>query len=238
MDGSLYFIKGMPEKIITECTTYCASNGAITTLDEDGRTMAFAQSRRMAASGLRVIALGYGPQLGHLTFAGLIGMEDPPRDGVAESVRKLRHGGVKCLMITGDAKETAVAIAQRCGIIGPVPSLLEPYVESENGRVNHTNGLQDLLLKRQPSTDTLDTDDESGFGGGIALTDVELGDGGGTSEAMSGTEIDDISLDNLAACINGVRVFYRVSPRHKLAIVRACKNKLILYFVKNMQSLT
>ena len=230
MDGSLYFVKGMPEKIITECTTYCASNGAITYLDEDSRTIAFTQSRMMAASGLRVIALGYGPQLGQLTFAGLVGMEDPPRDGVAESVRKLRHGGVKCLMITGDAKETAMAIAKRCGIVGPLPSL-ESH-DNESGHGDHrSNGLQDLLLKKLPSTDTLESDDDSGFVigggcvGGVSMADVELGSSsnGSSSEAMSGTEIDDISIDHLAACINGIRVFYRVSPRHKLAIVRACK---------------
>lgn len=235
MDGSLYFIKGMPEKIITECTTYCTSTGAITSLDEDSRTMAFAQSRRMAASGLRVIALGYGPQLGHLTFAGLIGMEDPPRDGVAESVRKMRQGGVKCLMITGDAKETAMAIAKRCGIVGPVPSL-DPHYGELDSHDNHANGLHDLLLKKLPSTDTLDGDDDSVFaiGGssrGITMADVELGSSSnGMSEAMSGTEIDDISLENLAACINDIRVFYRVSPRHKLAIVRACKFMYIYIF--------
>jgi P-type Ca2+ transporter type 2C len=216
MDGSLYFIKGMPEKIISECATYCASTGAITKLDEDSRTMAFAQSRRMAASGLRVIALGYGPQLGHLTFAGLIGMEDPPRDGVADSVRKLRHGGIKCLMITGDAKETAMAIAKRCSIVGPIP--MEQH-DGESGHICNSNGLQHQLLKNVPSSDTLDEDD-SVFGmGDVPMTDVELASG--SSEAMSGSEIDEISIENLAACINGIRVFYRVSPRHKLAIVRA-----------------
>ena len=227
MDGSLYFIKGMPEKVISECTTYCASNGAIIDLDEDSRTMAFAQSRRMAASGLRVIALGYGPEMGRLTFAGLVGMEDPPRDGVADSVRKLRSGGVKCLMITGDAKETATAIAKRCGILGSLSTIEQQ--DSESRPDNNSNGLEDLLLKKLAPTDNLDCDDDSVFVG-VPMTDVELGNG--SSEVMSGAEIDDISMENLAACINGIRVFYRVSPRHKLAIVRACKSiPMFSYFI-------
>ena len=51
----------------------------------------------MAASGLRVLAMAYGPALDDLTFAGVVGMEDPPREGVPEIVRKLRRGGVKVM---------------------------------------------------------------------------------------------------------------------------------------------
>jgi magnesium-transporting ATPase (P-type) len=228
-DGSLYFVKGMPEKVISECTTFCNSKGVLINLDEDSRTIAFAQSRRMAASGLRVIALGYGPILGQLTFAGLIGMEDPPRDGVAESVRQLREGGVKCLMITGDAKETAIAIAKRCGIVGGIVNTTDSsnVTKSEITMDNSTNRLNSL--RKLQSQDTLSGDDDSM--NGLLLSEIELGSNGGnsSSEAMSGTEIDDISSENFASCINGIRVFYRVSPRHKLAIVRACKYNYILY---------
>jgi magnesium-transporting ATPase (P-type) len=226
MDGSLYFVKGMPERVIAECTTYYNSSGIINQLDEDSRTVAFSQSRRMAASGLRVIALAYGPVLGQLTFAGLIGMEDPPRDGVADSVRQLRQGGVKCLMITGDAKETAMAIAKRCGLLGELSTITE--IGNVSGHESSNTGLHDLLLKKMPSSDTLNGDDDSMYGlSGLSMTDVEFGSGSG--EAMSGSEIDDISIENLAACINGIRVFYRVSPRHKLAIVRACKFDRFLF---------
>jgi magnesium-transporting ATPase (P-type) len=228
-DGSLYFVKGMPEKVISECTTFCSSNGAIIDLDEDSRTIAFAQSRRMAASGLRVIALGYGPILGQLTFAGLIGMEDPPRDGVADSVRQLREGGVKCLMITGDAKETAIAIAKRCGIVGGLTSTVPDKITNTDVEMdNSSNGLNEL--RRLQSQDTFSGDEESMHG--LLLSEIELGSNGSSSssEAMSGTEIDEISIENLASCINGIRVFYRVSPRHKLAIVRACMYKRYTFF--------
>jgi P-type Ca2+ transporter type 2C len=208
LDGSLYFVKGMPEIVLGECTTFCTSNGSDMKLDEEGRTMALFQSRRMASSGLRVIALAYGAVLGQLTFAGFVGMEDPPRDGVADAVRQLRQGGVKCLMITGDAKETALAIAKRCGILGGLPRQpIEgvPEISPESS----SSGLHDLLLRTLPSSDALDEE---------SLIDVEFGSSG---EAMSGSEIDEISAENFSACVNGIRVFYRVSPRHKLTIVRA-----------------
>ncbi|KAL2291022.1 hypothetical protein FJTKL_14907 [Diaporthe vaccinii] len=51
-----------------------------------------------------------------LTFAGLVGMSDPPRPGVARSIRRLMRGGVKVIMITGDAETTAVAIGKQLGM--------------------------------------------------------------------------------------------------------------------------
>ncbi|KAL8738755.1 MAG: hypothetical protein Q9181_000510 [Wetmoreana brouardii] len=51
-----------------------------------------------------------------LTFAGIVGMNDPPRKGVEKSIRRLVSGGVKVIMITGDAETTAVAIARKLGM--------------------------------------------------------------------------------------------------------------------------
>ena len=65
-----------------------------------------------------VYSLAYGPSLSTLTFAGIVGLEDPPREGVVESINHLEKGGVQVIMVTGDSKETAIAIAKRCGILG------------------------------------------------------------------------------------------------------------------------
>lgn len=107
LDGSLYFVKGMPEKVISECSSFFGGNGLPIRLNDDHRAHALSHSRRLAASGLRVIAVAYGTSLGQLVFAGLVGMEDPPREGVEHSVQQLRKGGVKCFMISGDSKETS-----------------------------------------------------------------------------------------------------------------------------------
>jgi Ca2+-transporting ATPase len=186
-DGSLYFVKGMPESVLGECLSHISADGSTVELTEDGKTKALSQSRRMAASGLRVLAFAYGPSLDDLIFAGLVGMEDPPRVGVADSVRQLRRGGVKVIMLTGDSKETALVIAKRCGIYGD---------EMDGGAY---------------SLGPDDTDHSSG------MEDVELG----TSLALSGEELDSIPPNLLADSIVGVRIFYRVVPRHKLQLVRA-----------------
>lgn len=57
-----------------------------------------------------------------LTFAGLVGMSDPPRPGVGRSIRRLMRGGVKVIMITGDAETTALAIGKQLGMNIAVPS--------------------------------------------------------------------------------------------------------------------
>lgn len=196
VDGGLYFVKGMPEMVLGECAGYVAQDGSAVPLTEDDRTLLLTVSRRMAASGLRVLGLAFGVNLGNLTFCGLIGMEDPPRDGVADCVRTLRRGGVKVLMVTGDSKETALAIASRCGILG------DDFEGSSFG---------DLLLNDESATSPLTSSD-----------DLEMG---GASEALSGSEIDAIPTHSLPDSISGVKVFYRVVPRHKLAIVRALQQK-------------
>lgn len=132
-DGALYFVKGMPEAILGECQSHIAADSSATTFTEKGRRRVLSQSRRMASSGLRVLAMAYGPSLDDLTFAGLVGMEDPPREGVPEAVLNLQQSGVRVMMLTGDSKETALAIGKRCGIIGPKQAALEMQNESDIG---------------------------------------------------------------------------------------------------------
>lgn len=57
-----------------------------------------------------------------LAFAGLVGMSDPPRPGVGRSIRRLMRGGVKVIMITGDAETTALAIGKQLGMNVAIPS--------------------------------------------------------------------------------------------------------------------
>ena len=57
-----------------------------------------------------MIGFAFGPSPNALVFAGLVGMMDPPREGVKEAIQVLRGSGVSVKMVTGDAQETAVAI--------------------------------------------------------------------------------------------------------------------------------
>jgi len=239
INNNLYFVKGMPESILSECTTFVGPDGSLVLLHEDEKSLVLSRCRRMAATGLRCLAMAYGISLEQLTFAGIVGMEDPPRDGVAESVRKLRTGGVRVLMVTGDAKETALAIARRCGIVGPadgggyLPALSKHPMESNyhgNGNGNGNRNGKELLRSLSGSSDSVESFGRDSPGGkaaavGIAasssdhynLRDAELG----ASVSLSGADLDAIPAQNLADSIIDIKVFYRVAPRHKLAIIRA-----------------
>lgn len=67
-------------------------------------------SHQAVLLSLTVLALASGPELGRLTFLGLVGIIDPPRAGVKEAVQVLSESGVSVKMVTGDALETALAI--------------------------------------------------------------------------------------------------------------------------------
>ncbi|KIW62864.1 hypothetical protein PV04_09756 [Phialophora macrospora] len=144
------YVKGSLEQILSRSDTYLTKDGREVVLDERGRKEANAAAQAMAEEGLRVIAFASGvlrnqtrhssrsstPGLGAkktseqqadaftgLCFAGLVGMNDPPRKDVNRSIRRLMNGGVKVIMITGDAETTAVAIAKNLGMpINPASS--------------------------------------------------------------------------------------------------------------------
>ncbi|NXO76621.1 AT2C2 ATPase, partial [Sitta europaea] len=111
----IYFMKGAFEEVIQHCTLY-NSGGISLSLTPQQKALYQQEERRMGSSGLRVLALASGPQLGQLTFLGLVGIIDPPRAGVREAVQALFESGVSVKMVTGDALETAVAIGQNIGL--------------------------------------------------------------------------------------------------------------------------
>uniref|UniRef100_A0A670ZU77 Calcium-transporting ATPase n=1 Tax=Pseudonaja textilis TaxID=8673 RepID=A0A670ZU77_PSETE len=103
------FMKGAYEEVIQYCTTY-NNKGNSLPLNQQQRDHYQQEKASMGSAGLRVLALASGPELGQLSFLGLVGIIDPPRTGVKEAVAALITSGVAIKMITGDSQETAVAI--------------------------------------------------------------------------------------------------------------------------------
>ncbi|KAJ5545152.1 hypothetical protein N7535_006460 [Penicillium sp. DV-2018c] len=135
------YIKGAVEQVLARSDTYLTKDGREVILDEPRRSVIREAAERMASEGLRVLAFasgairdtsrgnrgfgGLSPRLAQgdgderyhgLVFAGLVGMNDPPRKDVHKSIRRLMSGGVRIIMITGDAETTAVAIAKKLGM--------------------------------------------------------------------------------------------------------------------------
>lgn len=172
--GYRVMTKGAPDVLIERCTGILA-DGKVEPITpahlEDIRNA----NRRMATKALRVLALAYRDTAGvpevtdaaavenQLVFAGLVGMIDPPREEVKEAVRVCKQAGVRPVMITGDHRDTAAAIAKELQII-----------ESDE-------------------------------------------------EVLTGRELDKISEEDFIRNVSKYSVYARVSPEHKVRIVKAWK---------------
>jgi len=124
-EGPTLFCKGAPEMVLPLCDRILA-DGKTRPLDSGLRARVHQTEEAMAAQGLRVIAMSYRPlgeQWQHareeenLIFAGLAGLEDPPRPEVPEALRKCREAGIAVIMVTGDHPFTARAIGREIGLI-------------------------------------------------------------------------------------------------------------------------
>jgi Ca2+-transporting ATPase len=112
--GTEYFLKGATERVLEKCKFIFGKNGSQPMSDEHKKEI-LDVSRELANRALRVIALASGPSPGEQVFLGLAGMIDPPRIGVKDAIKIARENGVHVAMITGDARETAIAITKELG---------------------------------------------------------------------------------------------------------------------------
>ncbi|XP_046348725.2 calcium-transporting ATPase type 2C member 1-like isoform X3 [Haliotis rufescens] len=160
---ALYFVKGALEHVLRQSTSYYY-NGASLPISEKQRDSYYNQAAALGSAGLRVLAMAYGTDMNKLVFVGMVGMIDPPREGVREAIWTLTGGGVSIKMLTGDSEETAKAVGARLGL--------------------YASG----------------------------------------ASSLSGNQIDQMDPGQLKRVIPEVCVFYRVTPRHKLKIVRALQD--------------
>jgi Ca2+-transporting ATPase len=126
------YVKGAPLQLLEHCTQALV-DGREVPLTEPLRREVISENDRMARAGLRVLAMAYrylpaedepivasihpGAVEEELVFAGLAGMQDPPRDEVVAAVQKCRRAGIRIIMITGDYGLTGESIARQVGIV-------------------------------------------------------------------------------------------------------------------------
>lgn len=166
------FTKGAPDVIIEKCTKLYTSSG-FKELNASLKSGIMSINDKFAAEALRVIGVAYrrldSRNYKHndiekeLVFVGLVGMIDPPRMEALDAVNKCKMAGIKPVMITGDHKVTATAIAKELNI--------------------YNNG----------------------------------------DKVLTGGEINELGESGLEKIVNNVSVYARVSPKHKLMIVKALK---------------
>lgn len=170
----LLFTKGAPEVVVNLCR-YMDVGGKVIPLTFEDKERIMKVNEEMGREALRVLAFAYkhvslneakkGDLEKDLIFSGLMGMIDPPRREVKEAIEKCFTAGIKPVMITGDHKSTAWAIAKEVGLL------------EKGGRI------------------------------------------------ITGEELDKITDKNLEEIIEDIVIYARVSPQHKLRIVKLLKKK-------------
>jgi sodium/potassium-transporting ATPase subunit alpha len=132
-DDFTAFSKGALESILPLCT-HMYIRGDTIPLTEELRSRIADSSHALMDMGLRVLSFAYREIKNSysadtiesdMVFAGLIGLEDPPRPEVPEAVRKCGQAGIRVIMITGDGSRTAVAIAREIGLVKGNPAVIE-----------------------------------------------------------------------------------------------------------------
>ena len=124
------FVKGAPDVILNLCTQSLEANGVVALTDAQ-RAVIAGKNHAMASQALRVLAVSLRPLAAmpeaispetverDLVFVGLLGMIDPPRPEVVEALKVSRRAGLRSIMVTGDYKDTAEAIAREIGLLTP-----------------------------------------------------------------------------------------------------------------------
>uniref|UniRef100_UPI0025FD6503 cation-translocating P-type ATPase n=1 Tax=Ruminococcus sp. TaxID=41978 RepID=UPI0025FD6503 len=121
-DKRMYF-KGAEEVLLPRCSQYIAENGKPAPMSSAVRRQLAEKAAEMSGRALRVLALAMcssdtlEPNCGNLVFLGFAGMTDPPREEAKTAIRKCAAASVKTVMITGDHKNTAVAVAKKAGLL-------------------------------------------------------------------------------------------------------------------------
>ena len=174
--GKVAYMKGAPEVVLEHCTKIYISGSVRALTKEDVQTI-LKVNEEMAAQALRNLGFAYKDitentssfveeDEKNFVFVGTLGMIDPPREEAKDAIQLCKKAGIKVVMITGDHKLTAMAVARNLGLVD----------KNEN-------------------------------------------------TAMTGQELDKLSDEDFAKIVEDVSVYARVSPEHKVRIVKALKQK-------------
>ena len=227
VDGNqISYVKGAPEKILDMCK-YSYRNGRETILNRKDRESVINAYHEMANNALRVLGFAYSKDENpkNLVFTGLIGMIDPPREEVYESIKTCRKAGIKVVMITGDYKLTAQAIASQIGLHGKIitgeeldklsTQRLSEIVEdiSIYARVNPSHKLKIVSALQKKGHIVAMTGDGVNDAPALKKADIGAAVGSGTDVAKESSEmvlIDDNFSTIVSAVEEGRRIYENI----------------------------
>jgi len=172
------YMKGAPEIVLSKCTK-ALTNGKVSKLTDENRVEILNVNEALARQALRNLGFAYRELQETVntcdekiekdfTFLGIMSMIDPPREEVKDAIFTCRKAGIKVVMVTGDHKLTAVAVAKELNLLGE---------DEEQGKV------------------------------------------------LTGEELEKLNDEQLTDQVQNIAIYARVSPEHKMRIVKAWKAK-------------
>jgi len=209
------FMKGAPDVILNLCS-HININGKVKKLDNKKKKDILKKNEQFADDALRVLGFAYKEikdkvKEENFIFVGLQGMIDPPRDEVIEAVRKCKKAGIRVVMITGDHKNTAVAIGKRIGlkgnaVTGEEITDLDKIIDNVDiyARVNPEHKVKILeTLKKKGEVVAMTGD---GVNDAPALKKSDIGIGMNITGTEVAKESSDMLLldDNFASIVNAI----------------------------------
>lgn len=218
------FAKGAPEMVLERCQFVQTGKG-VKTLTEEEKAKIFKVSTELSQKSYRILALAYQKmeqkvksyREDGLVFLGLVGIEDPPREEVKEALRVCQEAGITVKMVTGDHRETAMAVAERVGLFGEVleGSDLERMSEDELSlvidriaifaRVKPEHKLKIVKVLQQKGEVVTMTGD--GVNDAPALKEAHIGIAMGKGGTDVSRSVADLTLkdDNFATIVSAIR---------------------------------
>lgn len=209
------YLKGAVENMIQLCNKINI-DGKIIRLDKEDKEKIIKQNNEYSREAVRVLGCAYNNDGGEdFIFLGMVGMIDPPRDGVAEAIKECKGGGIRVIMITGDNINTAKAIAEKIGLGGNAMTGEEfDQCEDKILAVKQTN----IFARVSPLHKVQICEILQSLGEVVAMTGDGVNDAAaikksdvGISMAITGTDVSkeaaDMLLldDNFVSIVNGVR---------------------------------
>jgi P-type Ca2+ transporter type 2C len=223
--------KGAPDLLLNDCTNI-EENGVIRSLKDEDRNKILKANSDLADQAMRVLAIAYKPltdkpekfEIEHiekdLIFLGLVAMIDPPREEVKDAIQMCKSAGIKTVMITGDHKNTAVAIAKELGFYDKdsmaltgeeLDRLSDEEFEKEivhipvYARVSPENKLRIVHTRRKLGEVVAMTGD--GVNDAPAVKEADIGVAMGITGTDVTKEVSDMVItdDNFASIVSAVR---------------------------------
>ncbi|GJP59063.1 hypothetical protein CLOP_g7142 [Closterium sp. NIES-67] len=233
-EEEILFCKGAPEAVLSRSSRVLSnSDGAVAALTPElkaaieERVCSYGRHQMLRCLALAMRPLPQGQQTitpddeADLTFLGLVGMLDPPREEVRAAVETCRSAGIRIIVVTGDNKATAESVCRRIGLLSPLSS--DALINIDPSSPSSLASPSSPSPPSSPTAALLKGGASAEAGGGTGGAGGGSGEGGYAS--LTASEFEQLSPSQKASAIQQLVLFCRVEPSHKSMLVDYLKRQ-------------